>query len=153
MNVPGVKMKKRGFSLIELVVVVAIIAIISASLVISFSSLSGTRLDAEARKIVTDISWARARAAAMHTHQAISFDPVNRRYSVFRSPTGTTADFTDSNLLKRVMVGVSLSLIQTSLWIYSPRGNISGPDTITLDYGGRSKRVKVFSDTGHARIE
>lgn len=146
-------MKKKGLTAIELVIVTAIIGILAASLTVSFAGLGGTKLDADSRKIITDISWARERATATHIHQGFSFDTVNRAYSVYKSPTATPADFIDSNLLKRVRLEASLSMAAANLWIYSPRGNVSSPAVITLGYGGRTRQVRIFPDTGYARIE
>lgn len=146
-------MNEKGLTFIELSIVVIIIGIITASEAVSFSKLGGTKLDADSRKIITDISWARERAAATHMHQGFSFDTVNRAYSVYKSPTATPADFVGNNLLKRVRLEVSLSLVPVNLWIYSPRGNASGPAVITLDYGGKARQVRIFPDTGYARIE
>ena len=139
--------------MVELVVVVAIIGVLTASVTVSFSGLGGTKLGADARKILTDISWARERAAATHTRQGFSFDTSNRTYSVYKSPTATASDFTGDNFLKMAWLEVSLSLAAANLWVYSPGGNISGPATITLDYGGRTRLIRIFPDTGYARIE
>lgn len=150
----GVKdMRCEALGLIEFIVVIAIVAVLSASVWISFSFLGGRRLEAEGRKIIADISWARQMAVSTHVHQAINFDPANREYTLYRSPSGTPADFTNTNFLKRVMVDVSLSLLETSLWIYSPKGNTSGPDTITLNTDGKITQIRISSDTGSARRE
>ena len=146
-------MNRKNFTLIELAVALAIIALMGASLMVSFSGLGGAKLDSGARQIITDISWARETAIATHEHRAISFDLANSAYSVFRSPGGVAADFIGNNLLKRVVLGVSLSLIQANLWVYSPRGNIFGPNTVTLTSGGRTRQVRIFPEAGYAKIE
>lgn len=146
-------MNKEGLTAIELVIAAAVIGVLTASLTVSFSGLGGTKLDADSRKIIADISWARERAVATHTHQGFSFDMANSTYSLYRSPTATSADFIDSNLLKKVRLEVSLSMAAVNLWIYSPVGNVSSSAVITLSYGGRTRQVRIFSDTGYARIE
>lgn len=145
--------KRTSFTIIEIVIVVAIIAMISVPLVISFSTIGSHRLEAEARKIVANILWARQRTIATHQHHALNFDPVNRQYSIYKSPTGTVADFTTANLLKQAVAEASLALIQANLWIYSPQGDSLGVDDITLSDQGRSKRIRIFHDTGYVKIE
>ena len=142
-----------GFSLLELIIAVVVISIIGAVAFASFSSLSDKKLEAEAMKIISDISWVRERAVATHQHQAISFDSANQEYSIYKSPSGTSADFTSSNLLKKVKTEATLSLSGSNVWFYSPKGNASGIDTITLTINPKTKQIRIFPETGYTRSE
>jgi Tfp pilus assembly protein FimT len=145
--------KIEAFTFIELITSIVVIAAVVIGGTVSFSTLVPSRLDADVRKIVSDISWAKQKAITTHQHHALSFDTVNKQYSVYKSPTGTVADFTTLNFLKKTVVQASLALIQQNLWIYSPKGDTYGTGNITLTYQGKTKQVNVFSKTGYVEIQ
>ena len=78
------KTRKNAFTLVELAVIVIIIGIITVTALVSFSVLTPRRLETEALKILADLSWARERAVSTHQHHAISFDIVNKKYSIYK---------------------------------------------------------------------
>ncbi len=150
----------RGITLIEIAVVLAILVTVSAATVVSFTSgLSALKLEAEARKVLADISWARQRVIATRIGHALHFDQAGKKYFIYKSLTGKTSDFTSSNLLNEVVLNVSLSLTQANLWVYSPKGNMwlddgsTGRDTIPFANQGRTKNIKVFAETGNVKLE
>jgi len=147
--------EKLAFTLIEIIVVVAVIAVISATVIISFPSLVPRRLEADARKIVADIRWARQMAITRHMNYAVSFDPNRKEYSIYMTPSGALGELTAANLVKKGVLQVSLNLLSTNLWIYSPQGSFYfyGRDNIPLSSQGKSKQIKVFPTTGYVRIE
>ncbi len=74
----------RGITIIELIVVIAIIAVLAGASMLSFTSLIGARLDADARKIMSDLCWVRQMSVATHQNYIVDFDPVNERYTIYR---------------------------------------------------------------------
>ena len=155
-----VKKERHSFSLAETIVVLAIVAVMAGTTVVAVNSLRSLILDAETRKAVSDISWARQRTVATNAGHAVVFtNAVPSKYSVYKSPTGTTADLTAANLLKDVVMKVSLQLARVNLWIYSPRGNMFAEDgtnpvaSFSLENQGKTKNITVYYDTGYTKIE
>ncbi|MEK6563850.1 MAG: hypothetical protein AABZ65_02340 [Candidatus Omnitrophota bacterium] len=156
-----VKKERRSFTLAETMVVLVIVATMAGTTVVAVNSLRSLILDAETRKAVSDISWARQRTVATNAGHAVVFtNAVPSKYSVYKSPTGTSADLTAENLLKDVMMKVSLQLARVNLWIYSPRGNIYAENgsggavsSFSLENQGKTKNITVYYDTGYTKIE
>jgi Tfp pilus assembly protein FimT len=146
-------MKITGASLIELTIVLAIVSVVVITSGISYSTLNAPQLNANARKVSSDISWARARAITTHQNHAIRFNAANKTYAVYKTPTGTTADIVPANLLKTSFVTMSMSLVLTDLWIYSPKGNMYGTTNVTLTQSGKTRNISISSKTGNVKIQ
>jgi len=75
--------KKKGFTLLELIIVIAIIAILSAIGAPTFSSYMATRrLNGAARQVQSDLFAARMRAISDNKLVAVSFIN-NNQYTIF----------------------------------------------------------------------
>lgn len=148
-----------GFTLIELIVVVAIIAVVSAVSVTSFSTLTGDRLEADARKMVNDLCWIRQRAVATHRRHRVIFDLANERYRLFEDQDGDFLFADPAEEIKRQNLGVGINLAAPTpaqLTFSFPQGTLleAGPDwTITLNSQGRTRQARVFRNTGYVKIE
>jgi len=160
--------KKYSFSILELMVVVAIMALLSAVGVVYFKNLTKPRVEAEARKIAADITWLRQMTVSSRQHHVISIDTANSTYSVYKSPNMAVSDITPANLIKTAGIKASLSLIRSNLWIYAPQGKTSysccptgiclGPlppscEYVTLSDGGKSEKIRVYPETGYIKLE
>ncbi len=76
-----VKRENGGFTLVEMVVVVAIIGLILASVAIRFDSLTvSARLRASAREIASTIGLAHSQACSTGRAQTMVFDTDNQQY-------------------------------------------------------------------------
>lgn len=149
----------RGFSLVELLVVVAIIAVMAAVSMVSFSSLTGNRLTADTRKIVTDLCWVRQLALSGHQNfvntgrqnYIVDFDTVNERYTVY---WGSIAP---NNQIKTQIFSPGIDLVSITpsaqVTFSYPQGSASAATTITLSAQGKTKAVQVFAATGYVRIQ
>lgn len=145
-----------GFTLVEVSIVVAILAVAGAAAVVSYSSIPSFNLEAEVRKVLSDIYWTRQRAVATNTGHTLRFDQAGKKYSIYKS----TTDFTSPNLLKEVILGISLNLVQANLWVYSPKGNMylnNGTVAIStipfINNQGKTKNIRVFAETGNVKLE
>lgn len=103
----------RGFTLIELMVVVALVAIILALAAPSFTgTLARKRLEGVASELSTDIQYARSEAAHRNTAVGIVFD--TNCYTVYvlgtTNATGCGALGTGGSSLKNVQIGGGTSL-------------------------------------------
>lgn len=139
-----------GFTLVEISIVVAILAAAGAAAVVTYTSMPALKLEAEARKVLSDIYWARQRAVATNTSHTLRFDQAAKKYFIYKSLT----DFTSPNLLKEVILGISLSLANTNLYVYAPRGNMYLDQTsIQFNNQGKTKNIRVLAETGNVKLE
>jgi len=168
MNKKNSVAKKLSFTLIEIIVAVAIIVLISTTVFLSFSIFTPRRLETDARKVVADIRLTRQMAMTTPRQTsgpasgqpyiyAVSFDKTNtdKEYSIYRTQTGVRGELTALNLIKKGVIQASLNLVNTNLWIYSPKGNFYfyNQDNITLSNQGKSKQIKVSPATGYVKVE
>jgi len=137
------KKSLTGFTLMEIIVVVAIISILTGYTAISFSLISPRKIEAETRKLVSDLCWVRDMAVARHQDFRIDFDRVNRAYNISQ----------DGNLISSKTLDVGMIFIDptpTNIYFYSPKGTTESKQ-ITLSYGGKSRQITVFSETGYIK--
>ncbi len=148
-----------GFSLTELIVVLAIIAVISGLGLASFSALSGDRLEADARKLVNDLSWLRQMAAAGNQYIPAGsrqnyiavFNTANETYTIYQ------ASINPNNLIKTQNLSPGVNLVSVvpppaRVTFSFPQG-AAQDKTITLTSQGKTKTVSVFGNTGYVRLQ
>lgn len=155
----------RGVTLVETIVVITILAMSAAAAVVTYNSVPALKLEAEVRKIVSDIYWVRQRAIARNETYGLQFDPVTKQYVLYRSPTRKAADFIPSNHVQEgnfitdKLFTVTLNLATTNLWVYAPRGDMclmegtTQRDTILFVNDGKTKNIKIFAETGNVKVE
>jgi len=74
--------KDGGFTLVELVAVIVIVAILAAAAVPTMSNLDGSRAAAAAKQLHSDVTFARQRAIATGTPSWVVFDTAAETWSV-----------------------------------------------------------------------
>lgn len=142
-------MKRNGaFSLIEIIIVVAVISILSVYTGVSFALLGPRRLQAQTRKLVSDLCWVRDMAAARHHNFIVDFDTAARSYSVYQDDLD---DFIERKSLD--VDAVSIDLPSSTFQFNYPRGTLSTNQNIhiILTQGSRTQTVTIFSATGYVR--
>ena len=114
----------KGFTLIELVVVVAIVGMLLASVAIRFDSLTvSARLRASAREIASTIGLAHSRASSTGRAQTLVFDTDNQQYWI-ESPA-PEGESTESPRAKGLYRNISFKDIQIGEELYGERGTLS----------------------------
>ncbi|MBI4823765.1 MAG: type II secretion system protein [Nitrospirae bacterium] len=154
----------RGFTIIETVMVMVIVAILSVVLLLRWGASDKARLDSSVRKIVSDIRYAQKLSVSSQTRAGIIFYPDSYEvYAVINSTPPTLANSpgepcsTDSsgkfvvNFTQgrcKEFEGVTLSYITNTISFDSIGGlvNSTGED-ITVNYKG-SKTLSIENSTG-----
>ena len=134
---------KRGFTLLEMMIVVALIAILSAVAVISIkSNMPQYYLSGAARQVLTDLMLARSKAVSNNTATSVTFSSTG--YSIGGVTTDISSQFR----------GVTLSTKSaTGIITFYTMGTTSGSDTITLTSPGLTSKMIVVSAAGGVRIQ
>jgi len=152
--------KKNGFSLIELVIVIAILAIIGSIAAFSWQRyVNNANLRTAARGIMSDIDRYRAKSMSENRMYLIAFIPATNSYYIIYSP----ATATHSMVFITKMMTIYGSGIQISSanyvdswatnWImFQPRGTVTaGTSTLT---NSRSSTATVTSNiTGKSVVQ
>jgi len=73
---------RRGYTLVEVLVVITVLGLAAAMIVPSMGSTGVLRIQAAARQLVADITFAQSDALAYQARRAIVFIPAENRYVV-----------------------------------------------------------------------
>lgn len=89
--------RRRGFTLLEMLVVCAILGISAAMLVPSMSQTGVLRVQAAVRTVVSDIIFAQSDAVAFQQKRAIVFDAAHSSYRLVEVP-GNVIDIANNTM-------------------------------------------------------
>ncbi len=78
----------RGFTIVELVMVIVIIGILSVIAHSRFTTYYDLKLEGAARKLAADIRYAQQFSLSQHVTHGIEFDVTNNRYRIYVVSTG-----------------------------------------------------------------
>lgn len=153
-------MRRAAFTTVEIVTVITIITVISGLAVASFSAIGPKRLEADTRKIIGDLCWAREMAISQHRDYVAHFE--NNYYEIYH----TSVD--PANLLKRENLDVTINnpAYPFDLTFYrfnnSPyrlggtaysAASVDNELVVTLFDRGRTQDIHVFEETGFMKME
>jgi prepilin-type N-terminal cleavage/methylation domain-containing protein len=169
-----IKIRFKGFTLIEIIMVIVIIAILTVAVIPSMTQvMNGVKVKGAARKLVEDIRYAQGMAMSKHTNTTIVFNVINATcsgYSLFNNDTGARLldpftlgnakmVFGSGNQFEGVYIesaGVQFSGTNTLRFDYqgNPQNGaaaaLSGNSTINFDCGDETSKVTVVAGTGQA---
>jgi prepilin-type N-terminal cleavage/methylation domain-containing protein len=99
--------QSRGFTLIEILVVVIILGITSALIIPSIGSRDDLKAAAGARSVVSDLVYAQNRAIATQAMHYVKFETVEERYSILTALPSTyvTHPITKGNFITQFEEG------------------------------------------------
>ncbi|MFH0777646.1 MAG: prepilin-type N-terminal cleavage/methylation domain-containing protein, partial [Candidatus Eisenbacteria bacterium] len=78
----------RGFTLVELVVVMVLIAVVVAVSYVKLADHDEMKLHGASRKIISDVRYAQSLALARRTRAGVTFNISDNNYSVFLGSAG-----------------------------------------------------------------
>jgi|TARA_R110002072_G_scaffold19703_6_gene72737 prepilin-type N-terminal cleavage/methylation domain-containing protein len=88
MSASGIKAASRGYTLIELLIVISILGISAALVIPSMGSAGVLRIQGAVRSVVADITFAQMDALAYQEERAVVFDEDANMYTLTRVPAG-----------------------------------------------------------------
>jgi len=145
--------KRDAITLMELLIVIAISAVIYATVLIGISSIDKKRLEVAVRNIVSDLILARQLAASQHNNYIIVFDTAGEKYTVYRGSVVST-NKTQEKTLDVDLVSVTdwAGTPQTNLQFYSHTG-LTDNRLINVTFAGKSKLINVTALTGYVKMQ
>lgn len=128
----------RGYTLIEVLVIVVILGIAGSLVIPSMSQASTLRVQAAVRTVISDITFAQADAMAFQERRAVIFDTDDSSYRIVSIPAGEIDP--DSNTLYDPTKPGGLYVVQIA-------GEAFGDAQITAaDFDGDN--TLIFDDLG-----
>lgn len=150
-------MKKSGFALIELVIVLAIIAILTGIGVPTFQNLiDKNRLTTALNQVEADLRKAQAMAKATGANYEVLFIPGKNVYYIYEHPITSTAKLKETiSLPGGVTIYTTVSPDSNKIIYYaaSAQSEVNGGTITFKSPRGKYGKVIVASITGRIRIE
>lgn len=162
-------MQSRGFTLIELVIVIVILGIIAATVLVSGTAKGPIRLEAACQRIATDLRYMQEMAMAEQVRFGVSFDTGDESYFGYRVNTSNKAkdphtqgdlevefdEMREFNEIGIVSTDFSNALEFDSAGApYDGNGTLlSSEGVVTLTDGSNSKTVRIEPATGKVSIQ
>ncbi len=162
---------RSGFTLTELLIIVAIVGILAITAVIPILETRALRLDAAAQRLVYDIRYAQQLAINRQVDCGVSFSIINNSYFVYIGTTATKAtdpltkgdleiDYdTDSNYQGVDLISTNLSGNQLAFmapYLGAPSDGagsaLASQGTVSLQMGSETETVTIQPDTGEVKI-
>ena len=147
-------MLRKGFTLIELMIVIAIIGILSAVALFGWRGYQdNVNLRTAARDVVTDISACKQRAVSEGVQYCMQFTDGSPNYSINTSSCGAPTQTQAKNLTS---FGSGLTISNTNFnsdqVYFLPRGTLSSTGTIVLTNSKNSTATITINITGRAYV-
>ncbi len=147
----------RGFSIIELVLVLAMLGVVGVSAIVKGFSPDAARLDAAANQISSDIMLARENALATGHVSGVQF--INgENYVVYQGTvlTPLASPLTKQNMIVLISTNYpTVSLTKNFIVEFDKSGapSIGGGGDVTISNGKQTKTIIVTAHTGRISIQ
>ena len=152
--------RRTGFTLLELMIIIAVIGILSAIAIPSFlSMLPGMRLNGAARMVAGDLMAARMKAVKLNMTTQVFFDDNGFQYRICNdttADTNTTVDDGEGDVVQRNLQDGrkyhDVTFASNIDPIFTPRGTANNIGSITLTNPSGSKVITVIL-SGRVQIQ
>ncbi|MCD4831221.1 MAG: GspH/FimT family protein [Anaerohalosphaeraceae bacterium] len=157
------KNRHKGFTLIEIIIVVVILAIISLVAVPMFSSAASSQVRAAANMIVSDIEYAKSMAITSGVNYSVVFDTTAESYKIVDANSNVIAhpvrigsdyefNFAGDSRLSEVDIQ-SVDFDSLSFVKFNYLGSPDDGGTVTLAAGDYTMVINVENVTGYVSIQ
>jgi prepilin-type N-terminal cleavage/methylation domain-containing protein len=157
----------KGFTLIELVMVLVLAGILAALAIPRFDSFYSIKLDGCAKKIAADVRYSQQMAVSRHSSSRIVFNIASDTYSaeeqlVTGGPwSGLKDPFTRYNLTMnfnsdpqyRGIDIVAANFASSNTLQFDWQGVVVSGGSITLNYQGNARTIIVANNTGKVSLQ
>lgn len=147
--------QERGFTAIELILVIVILGILAAIAYPRFQDLPGIRVSAAAQEIAGVIRYAQSQAISTAYNYKVYFYASTNSYSVYQVNRSSGAETIISNPLKAGNYPVALNTDYPGVTIgadytveFDYLGAPDGGGSVTISGGGTSMTISVLANTG-----
>lgn len=144
------KMKNRGFSLVEMMIVIAIIGIVAAIAAPSFNKYrDNINLKEAARELSSEIALCKQRAVTENVHYKITFDTGENSYTAFRGGQLASDPFVISETKNLGNISNQITICNITFTgappqiILQPRGTSSSLGSVKLRHAAIEKNAKI----------
>jgi general secretion pathway protein H len=159
------RQREAGFTIIEMVVVLVILAMTALLVLPRLPDTSGTRLKTSARTLATTMRYLRDQAAVTRMPHRFRFFPGERKITLTILPPGVAEKSPDDPFLKREILAEGITVVDIQL---PSLGKISsGEVTVDLgpagvaevttihlrESGGKQMTVTAFPFGGQIKVE
>jgi len=162
--------RDRGFTIIELMIVLVILGIAAAIAVPMMSSAASMQLRSAVNMVAADLEYAKSMSIATGQYYRVAFDTAQNRYEV-QDPSGAViqhpvskknyvVSFGDDGRLNQVTIqsvtsgAAALSEVCFD-YLGTPRSStaeLANPVVVTLQAGGATRTVTVAAVTGFISV-
>lgn len=157
------KCNNNGFTMVEILIVVVVIAIAAFTAIPMISSAGSIQIRSASNMIIGDIEYAKSISITRSQPYSVVFDTTNERYRL-EDQSGTVIthpvrkqfdyiiDFKNDGRLSKVNI-VSTTFSGNKITFDSLGSPVGNGGTIIIEAGGDSVTIKVEPVTGYVRVE
>jgi len=134
----------KGFTLIEYLVVIAIVGILSATVVVGLSNFTPSlKLNGSAKNLQSHLRQAQEEAITTQKQHAIRFDLAStpNKYQLIKIDAGETV-VRSIDIPQGIAVTLSGSITDNQI-VFSPDGAPSSSGDVTFSIGGKNKVITI----------
>jgi prepilin-type N-terminal cleavage/methylation domain-containing protein len=146
----------RGYTLIEVIVIIAIVGLLSAGVFGLYGILRGADFDSQAQALLSDLREMQTKSKTVESNKEYGVAFTSSSWTTKSRPIGGAATSLRTTNLDGVTLNASLNPSATELYFArlsgKPKNNTNATLTLTLTETGQTKRIQV-KDTGVLYVE